>query len=79
MLKTRPYPKRQTNQPCAFCETGLVPDYKEAKSLRSYLTDKGKIVPRTRSGVCLTHQRALTLAVKRARYLAMLPYVSLAR
>jgi len=62
---------------CSFCEQAVEPDYKEAKMLGKFMTDKGKIVSRTRTGVCQKHQRRLAVAIKRARYLALLPYVSL--
>ncbi len=62
---------------CAFCEQGIDPEYKNAKAMRPMLTEKGKIVSRSRTGLCLSHQRKLTKAVKYARYMAILPYVSL--
>ena len=71
--------RRPVNRPCPFCTNETNPDYKDARTLKTYLTDKGKIVARTRSGVCLSHQRILTLAIKRARFMALVPYVSLAR
>jgi len=51
-------------------------DYKAANQLRSYLTDRGKIMPRRGSGVCARHQRQLALAIKRARHLALLPFTA---
>lgn len=71
--------QRPVNKPCSFCETKTVPDYKEPRVLKPFMTDKGKIVSRLRTGICLSHQRGLTIAIKRARYMALLPYVSLAR
>lgn len=65
--------------PCPFCDQKLEPDYKEAKTLRRYLSDKGKIMARTRSGVCMKHQKRLAQAIKRARSMAMIPYVTLVR
>jgi small subunit ribosomal protein S18 len=61
---------------CSFCERSLEPDYKDVKDLRPLMTDKGKIVGRSRSGLCLQHQRHLTRAIKHARFMALLPYVA---
>jgi small subunit ribosomal protein S18 len=63
---------------CPFCEQKIEPQFSDPSNLRGFLTDRGKIVSRSRSGVCLKHQRHLTQAVKRARFMALLPYVSLA-
>jgi small subunit ribosomal protein S18 len=67
-------PKRRV---CAFCRDKVeVIDYKDAAVLRPYITDRGKIAPRRKSGACAKHQRRLAVAIKRARHLALLPYVS---
>jgi small subunit ribosomal protein S18 len=50
-------------------------DYKDPKTLRYFITERGKIIPRRISGTCAKHQRALTQAIKRARTIALLPYV----
>jgi small subunit ribosomal protein S18 len=61
---------------CAFCvEKIRTPDYKDVKRLQRYLSDRGKILPRRRTGNCARHQRGLTTAIKRARHLALLPFV----
>ena len=61
---------------CRFCvEKGLTIDYKDAGLLRNYLSERGKIVPRRISGSCARHQRAITLAIKRARVIALLPFM----
>ncbi len=62
---------------CSFC-TGDVKalDYKKAEKLRDYISDRGKIEPRRRTGTCAKHQRVLARAIKRARHLALLPYVA---
>jgi small subunit ribosomal protein S18 len=61
---------------CRFCaDTSIVIDYKDAKSLRYFITERGKIIPRRISGTCAKHQRSLTLAIKRARTIALLPFV----
>ncbi len=60
---------------CRFCENRIdIIDYKDEKLLRKFITDRGKIVPRRISGNCAWHQRRLTLAIKRARHLALLPF-----
>ena len=61
---------------CEFCADKLSVDYKDVGRLRRYLTEGGKIFGRRQTGTCSRHQRRLTVALKRARYLALLPYVS---
>jgi len=60
---------------CAFC-TGRIKeiDYKDNTMLSNYITDRGKIEPRRRTGTCAKHQRALAVAIKRARHIALLPF-----
>jgi small subunit ribosomal protein S18 len=61
---------------CRFCaDSSLAIDYKEPKTLRMFTTERGKIIPRRISGTCATHQRKLTASIKRARTIALLPYV----
>lgn len=61
---------------CRFCvDSNLKIDYKNPSMLRSFLTERGKIIPRRITGTCAKHQRELTVAIKRARTLALLPYV----
>jgi len=62
---------------CSFCvdKVGYI-DYKNPTRLRRYISDRGKIEPRRRTGTCAKHQRALAQAIKRARHLAFLPYTS---
>lgn len=62
---------------CSFCIDNVkYIDYKDAKMLRGYMTERGKIIPRRISGNCAHHQRQLTTAVKRARNVALLPFTS---
>lgn len=62
---------------CRFCaDSELVIDYKDSASLRYFISDRGKLVPRRISGNCAKHQREITLAVKRARNVALMPYTS---
>jgi len=59
---------------CRFCsESTTVIDYKNPQLLRAFITDRGKMVPRRISGSCARHQRAISVAVRRARMLALLP------
>lgn len=61
---------------CQFCTGKLKSiDYKETDKLRNFIADNGKIDPRRRTGTCAQHQRLLATAIKRARHLALLPYV----
>ncbi|MBI4850405.1 MAG: 30S ribosomal protein S18 [Acidobacteria bacterium] len=63
---------------CHFCSDRIdYIDYKDEKLLRSYIPERGKILPRRISGVCAIHQRKLMEAVKRARNIAILPYTTL--
>ena len=60
---------------CALCANkDLVLDYKNADQLKKFINEKGKILPRRATGACAKHQRDITLAVKRARHIAILPY-----
>ena len=69
---TRFIPRRKV---CAFCVAKVEAiDYKEPSSFRGYISDRGKIQPRRATGTCAKHQRALAVAVKRARHLALLPF-----
>jgi small subunit ribosomal protein S18 len=66
-----------TRKVCAFCvEKGKQIDYKNADMLRRYVTERGKIRSGRKSGTCARHQRRLAVALKRARYLALLPFTS---
>lgn len=61
---------------CRFCVQKLKIDYKDADTLRRFITERGKILPRRITGTCAKHQRALALAIKQARSIALLPYVA---
>ena len=67
---------RRKKKVCAFCADKTVPgvDYKDVNKLKRYVSERGKILPRRITGNCAKHQRALTVAVKRARHLALMPY-----
>ena len=61
---------------CSFCVDKIASiDYKDVPKLRRYITERGKILPRRTTGTCAAHQRELTEAIKRARQVALLPYV----
>ncbi|MCL5961261.1 MAG: 30S ribosomal protein S18 [Chloroflexi bacterium] len=60
---------------CAFCVDGMDNiDFKDVSRLRRFVSDRGKIEPRRKTGTCAKHQRSLTIALKRARHIALLPY-----
>ena len=69
------YRDRRRRKVCAFCadKTTLI-DYKEVNRLRRYLSERAKIEPRRKTGTCAHHQRGLSVALKRARFMALLPY-----
>lgn len=70
-------PKRSRRKVCAFCVDKVESiNYKDVAKLRRYMSERAKIVPRRVTGTCAKHQRQLTTAIKRARHLALLPYVS---
>ena len=67
---------RRRKKVCVFCaDKSATIDYKDANKLKRYISERGKILPRRITGTCAKHQRALTVAVKRARQIAILPYV----
>jgi len=70
-------PIRRRKKVCIFCadKNYTWVDYKDTNKLKKFISERGKILPRRISGNCAKHQRALTVAVKRARQLALLPYV----
>jgi small subunit ribosomal protein S18 len=64
-------------RPCRFCSEHVDQvDYKDLEKIGRYVTDRGKILPSRLTGTCAKHQRVLTRAIKRARFMALLPYVS---
>ena len=71
-MKRRPIRRRK--KVCVFCaEKNAVIDYKDTNKLKRYISERGKILPRRITGNCAKHQRALTVAVKRARHVAIIP------
>ena len=69
--------RRAKKKVCVFCVDKVEHiDYKDTAKLRRYVSERGKIVPRRISGNCAKHQRQLTVAIKRARQIALLPFVA---
>lgn len=61
---------------CFYCAEKKQPDYKNDQELKKFITDRGKILGRSKTGVCAKHQRVLTKAIKQARHLSLLPFVA---
>ena len=59
---------------CLYCKDKTNPDYKDVAGLRRFTSEKGKMISRAKTGVCAKHGRALSTAIKRARYIALLPF-----
>ncbi len=75
----RPTGKQVVVNVCPLCEMGVDPDdinFYNIALLKKFLSVRGKIIPRSKTGLCSRHQRAVTRAIKRARYVALLPYVN---
>ncbi len=72
--KTRGFKRRKI---CRFCQNKMtVIDYKDIEILQTFITERGKIIPRRISGTCAKHQRALSAAIKRSRQIALMPFLS---
>ncbi|NLI70499.1 MAG: 30S ribosomal protein S18 [Firmicutes bacterium] len=69
--------RRPRKKVCVFCQekTDYI-DYKQAEKLKKFITERGKILPRRITGNCAKHQREMTVAIKRARIVALLPFTS---
>lgn len=65
---------RKRRKVCIFCGKDNVVDYKNTAQLKKFVSERGKILPRRFTGNCAKHQREITLAIKRARHLALMPY-----
>ncbi len=67
---------RRRKKVCVYCaDKNAVIDYKDVNKLKRYISERGKILPRRITGNCAKHQRALTVAIKRARHIALMPYI----
>ena len=74
-MKTGMKPRRSRKKVCPFCaDKAEQIDYKEIAKLRKFVSERGKILPRRISGCCAKHQRQPTIAVKRARHVALMPF-----
>lgn len=76
--KRKPRPqmerRRPLNDKCPYCATKTLPDYKNFQEIEMYITDRKKILGRTRTGICSKHQKVMAREIKRARHLALLPF-----
>lgn len=73
----RPRGRKPKKKVCAFCVDKVDSiDYKDVAKLRRYVSDRAKILPRRITGTCAKHQRQLTVAIKRARHIALLPFTT---
>lgn len=72
----KPIKLKPVKENCPYCKEDRVPDYKNFEELRKYVSERGKIIGRARSGICAKHQRDLAVEIKRARHLAYLPFVA---
>lgn len=68
--------KAPSKKGCVFCQNKNEPTFTDTASLKRYVSDRGKIVPRARTFVCSKHQRQITRAIKYARHLALLPFTT---
>lgn len=72
--KVRGFKRRKI---CRFCQNKMnIIDYKDIEILQTFITERGKIIPRRISGTCAKHQRALSAAIKRSRQIALMPFLS---
>ena len=77
MMKRERGNRRPRRKVCSFCVDKVQEiDYKDAAKLHRYISERGKILPRRTTGTCAMHQRQLTEAIKRARQIALLPFVT---
>ena len=75
--KAKLYRNKRKKKVCAFCAEKVdFIDYKDAGRLRKFISERAKILPRRVTGTCAKHQRQLAIAIKRARQIALLPYIS---
>ena len=73
----KPFRAKRKKKVCAFCAEKVEHiDYKDAAKLRKFVSERSKILPRRITGTCAFHQRQLTVAIERARQIALMPYIS---
>lgn len=75
----KPQIPKKSKKDCPFCKAKATPDFKIYKELEKFISDRGKMVPSMYTGVCSKHQRQLSISVKRARFLGLLPYTPVTR
>jgi len=77
MKRTMQKTRKRINKPkdCYYCKSETLPDYKDTKSVDRFVSERGKIMGKMYSGLCQKHQGKLTEAIKRARHLALLPFI----
>ena len=76
LVPTKKFRRGGKRKVCAFCADHVSSiDYKDVNKLKKFITEKGKILPRRQTGTCAEHQREITIAFKRARFMALIPYV----
>jgi small subunit ribosomal protein S18 len=75
-MSMRENPRRRMRKFCFFTQNNVEPDYKDVDTLRRFITERGKILPRRLTGTTAKNQRLLAVAVKRARHLALIPFVA---
>ncbi|MEK7565954.1 MAG: 30S ribosomal protein S18 [Patescibacteria group bacterium] len=68
--------RKPVKRNCEFCKGDKNPDYKNVENLKKYTTERGKVLGKDRTGLCHKHQKRLSVAIKRARHLAYLPFVA---
>lgn len=68
--------KPKTKEECYFCKEKKDPSFGDIQVLKRYLTERNKIIPRSRTGVCAGHQKDLSKSIKQARHLALLPFTA---
>lgn len=74
---SRPAAHQRRKEVCIFCEEHAESiDYKDVAKLRKFISERSKILPRRVTGTCAKHQRELTIAIKRARHMALIPFVT---
>ena len=73
----KPFRAKRKKKICTFCaEKSEFIDYKDVLKLRKFVSERSKILPRRITGTCAKHQRELTIAIKRSRHIALMPYIS---
>lgn len=72
----KPFKLKPVKKNCPYCKENREPDYKNVEEMGKYVTERGKIMGKDRTGICNKHQQRVAMSVKRARHLAYLPFVS---